>query len=276
MHEKLYTINRFQPGTRHEGEQVLCLDAATGKILWHRRHNMYLSDVPAERIGWASVVGDPTTGRISAYGTNCLLQCLDGETGDMFWSRSLHEEFGFFSVFGGRTNFPIVFDDLGDRQRRRHRLGKHGPAAHRFLCLDKNTGEVRWFNGTTPLPEDTTYSTPTVAVVDGQLAMIFGSSDGSVWAFQPRTGKPLWHYHMSRRGMNVSPLVVGDTIYMAQNEENLDNVTQGMLTAFHGGGEGDITAKGAIWKRRGCDGRTKALPSWSTAESTPRKTTATW
>ena len=105
--------------------------------------------------------------------------------------------------------------------------------AHRFLALDKNTGEVRWFNkGTTERPEDTTFSTPTVKVVDGQTQLIEGSSDGSVWGFQPRTGEPLWFYHMSRRGLSCSPFVSGETIYMAQNEENLDNNTQGMLTAF--------------------------------------------
>jgi hypothetical protein len=38
---------------------------------------------------------------------------------------------------------------------------------------------------------------------------------------------------------------------MAQNEENLDNVTQGMLTAFRGIGKGDITDDAQIWKLRG-------------------------
>ena len=96
--------------------------------------------------------------------------------------------------------------------------------------MDKNTGEFRWINGTTPLPEDTTYSMPTFKVLGGQTLMVFGSSDGSVWAFQPRTGKAVWNYKMSRRGMSVSPLIVGETVYMAQNEENLDNHSIGMLS----------------------------------------------
>jgi hypothetical protein len=56
---------------------------------------------------------------------------------------------------------------------------------------------------------------------------------------------------MSRRGLNVSPLVVGDTIYIGQPEENLDNSTQGMLLAFKGGGTGDTTGKSDLWKLRG-------------------------
>ena len=56
---------------------------------------------------------------------------------------------------------------------------------------------------------------------------------------------------MSRRGLNVSPLVVGDTVYMGQGEENLNNSTQGMLLAFKAGGKGDITDKADVWKLRG-------------------------
>jgi outer membrane protein assembly factor BamB len=248
MRGKVYLINRYKPGTRYEQEEVLCLNAADGKVVWRNRHNMYLSDVPAERIGWAACVGDPTTGRIYAYNTNTLLQCLDGETGKEIWSHSMSEEFGFLSVFGGRTNFPVVFEDLLIVSSVCTGWGDKAPPAHRFIAMDKNTGEFRWINGTTPLPEDTTYSMPTFKVLGGQTLMVFGSSDGSVWAFQPRTGKAVWNYKMSRRGMSVSPLIVGETVYMAQNEENLDNHSIGMLCAFHGVGSGNITSKATIWK----------------------------
>ena len=252
MHGKVYSIGRYKPGTRDEQEQIVCIDADSGKTLWRSRHNMYLAGVPAERIGWASVVGDPTTGRVYSYGTNGLLECLDGDSGKTIWSRSLSEEFGFLTVYGGRTNFPVVFDDLVIISAVDTGWGDRAPPAHRFMAFDKNTGEVRWFNsGTTPLPEDTTFSTPTLTVLDGQMQLIEGSSDGAVWAFQPRTGQPIWHYRMSRRGLNVSPLVVGDTIYMGQPEENLDNSTQGMMLAFKGGGTGDTTGKADIWKLRG-------------------------
>ena len=249
---KVYMINRYKPGTHEEGEQVICLNAATGKEVWHNRHNMFLSDVPAERTGWASCVGDPATGRIYSLGTNGLLQCLDGETGREIWSHSMQEEFGGISVYGGRTNFPTIFDDMLLASIVTVGWGqKASLPAHRFVGLDKNTGEVRWYNGTTPLPEDTTFSMPWYTVLENQEEMIFGSSDGAVWSFQPRTGLPIWHYRMSRRGLSVSPLVVDKTVYMAQSEENLSNDTQGMLTAFRGIGKGDITQDASIWKMRG-------------------------
>ena len=61
--------------------------------------------------------------------------------------------------------------------------------AHRFMCFDKATGELRWINGTSISPYDTTYSTPTVMPIGGQAAIVFGSGDGELWALQPRTGK---------------------------------------------------------------------------------------
>lgn len=64
MNGKLYTIVRAEPDTNREGEKVVCVDATTGKTIWENRFNVWLSDVPAERVGWSSVVGDPETGYV--------------------------------------------------------------------------------------------------------------------------------------------------------------------------------------------------------------------
>ena len=94
MHGKLYTLARSEPGTPKEGEKVICADAATGKLLWENKFNVYLSDVPNTRVGWSCCVGDPTTGRVYALGVCGYFQCLDGETGKTLWSHSLSEEYG--------------------------------------------------------------------------------------------------------------------------------------------------------------------------------------
>ncbi len=46
MHGKLYTLASSYPGTHQEGEKVICADAATGKVLWENKFNVFLSDVP--------------------------------------------------------------------------------------------------------------------------------------------------------------------------------------------------------------------------------------
>ena len=259
MGGRLYTLVRHKPGTTEEAEKVLCLDAATGKKIWENVFNVYLSDVPAERVGWSAVVADPVTNTVFAHGVCGVFTAIDATTGQTRWQRSLHEEFGFLSTYGGRTNVPVVFEDLVIASAVVTGWGDTARPAHRFLGMDVRSGEVRWMNGTKELPEDTTYSTPSLANVGGQAALIFGSSDGSVWNFQPRTGRAVWNFKLSRRGLNVAPLVDDGTVWVSQAEENLDNTTMGSVTAFKAAGAGDITATNTIWQRKGVmDGR--AMP----------------
>ncbi len=89
--------------------------------------------------------------------------------------------------------------------------------------------------------------------------MTFGSGDGGVWALQPRTGKPIWWFMLSRRGLNVSPVVSDDKVFMAHAEENMDNVTQGAIVRIDGTGSGDITKTGEDWRAAGMDGKSSPL-----------------
>jgi len=256
MGGKLFTLVRHKPGTPEEAEKVLCLDAATGTKLWENVFNVYLSDVPAERVGWSAVVADPASNTVFAHGVCGVFTAIDAATGATKWQRSLHEEFGFLSTYGGRTNIPVVFEDLVIASAVVTGWGDTARPAHRFLGMDKATGVVRWMNGTKELPEDTTYSTPSLADFGGTAALVFGSSDGSVWNFQPRTGKAAWSFKLSRRGINTAPLVDGDTVIISQSEENLDNTSMGSATVFKAAGSGDITAAAAIWQKKGVmDGR---------------------
>src|SRR3972149_3455011 len=146
---RLYTIVRDQPATANEAEKVVCVDAATGKTLWEYRFNMYLTDVPDERIGWSCAVVDPETGNVYVQGVCGYFCCLDGKTGKLIWDRSLHEEFGLISTYGGRTNVPLVFDDSllisavfvgwGDEPK----WGGLARPAHRFLSFAKAPGSLR-------------------------------------------------------------------------------------------------------------------------------------
>ena len=56
MNDRVYLVCRAFPETEKEGEKTVCLDAKTGELIWESIHNIYLSDAPAERVGWSSVV----------------------------------------------------------------------------------------------------------------------------------------------------------------------------------------------------------------------------
>jgi len=249
MNGRLYSLQRADAGTPTEGERVVCVDAASGQNIWERRFNVYLSDVPDTRVGWSSCLGDPETGYVYALGVCGVFQCLDGVTGEVIWALPLHERFGLLSTYGGRTNFPVICDDLVIISAIVIGWGEMAKPAHQFVGFNKRTGEVVWFKGTTPLPYDTTYSSPTVTVLDGQKALVFGSGDGAVWAVQPRTGNPIWNFRLSRRGLNVSPLVVDDLVVVSHSEENIDTTEMGSVVVIDPSGQtGDITDSGELWR----------------------------
>jgi outer membrane protein assembly factor BamB len=254
MRGKLYTIVRDQPETTTEGEKVVCADAATGEILWKHRFNVWLTDLPGDRVGWSSCVGDPETGRVYALGVAGYLCCLEGDSGKLVWSRLLNEELGLISTFGGRTHVPVIFEDnllvsavcvgWGDEPK----WGRLAVPAHRFMCFDKATGELRWLNGSNPSPYDTTYATPTVMPIGGQQALVFNSGDGGVWALQPRTGKVIWNFPMGRWGMNISPLVSNDGyVFTGHAVENTIGNTMGTVVALDGKMSGNLSGK-EVWR----------------------------
>ncbi len=249
MGNRLFTIVREASGTPSEAEKVICLDAKTGQELWQNVYNVFLSDVPAERIGWSHVTGDPESNHVFALGACCLLQCIDAENGKTVWARSLSEEFGMLSTYGGRTNTPVVFENLVIISGVTTGWDETARPAHRFFAFDKANGELVWLASTQPLPEDTTYSTPIFTVINGQQVMIAGSGDGNVYGFQPRTGKILWKEPLSRRGVNTS-VAFDDSgaIYATHGEENPTGTLMGAVVRIDATAASLESASAEVWR----------------------------
>jgi outer membrane protein assembly factor BamB len=248
MNGKLYFLCRNNPETTKEGEKVVCLDAATGEKVWENAFNVFLTDVPAERVGWSCVVGDPETGHVFAMGVCDYFQCIDGQTGKTLWSHSMCEEYGMIHTYGGRTNMPLVFEDVVIISGVMTGWGEYAVPAHRFVAFDKSNGQAVWISSTRLRPLDTTYSSPVLANFNGQRAIVFGAGDGAVYAMQPRTGKILWKYSASLRGINTTPLVVGNSVFCGHGEENMfDKTVMAALFAVDGTGSGDVTNSKQLW-----------------------------
>ena len=230
-------------------EIVTCWDAEDGAKLWEHTFSVLNTTVPFNRVGWGSVTGDPDTGTLYALNVDGHLHAFDRD-GAVVWSWRLGEDLGRASGYGGRTSTPIIDEDRlvlsvigsawGD-------LG--GPPRHRYVAFDKATGDVRWVATPGGQPADlNTQSVPIVAVVGGQRLLIDGNADGRIYAMQARTGKKVWEFHLSKRGINVSPVIDGDTVYIAHSEENLDAGAMGRVVAIDATGSGDITATGEKWR----------------------------
>ena len=58
MGNRVYVQNPSGLGEAMQ-ERVMALDADTGKMVWEYRFNVFQSDVPPHRVGWASPAADP-------------------------------------------------------------------------------------------------------------------------------------------------------------------------------------------------------------------------
>src|SRR5918996_3833292 len=234
-------------------ERVVCLNADTGKLLWEHRFNVYLSDVPPHRIGWASPVGDPSTGNIYAFGVGGVLLGLNRD-GKVLWERSLGEDFGLLTTHGGRTVSPIIDGDLVIVSGVTFMWGQHGRGGHRFMAFDKKSGETVWVSFPGLRPYDTTYAPPIIANINGTRLLIQGASDGVVHAIKPQTGEPVWKIEVSKRGLNTGVVVYNNIAIITHSEENLDSNEMGMMVAVDATAKGDIKKEQVRWTNYGWQG----------------------
>lgn len=249
MNGRVYLQNTAGQG-ESEQERLMCFDAYTGKLLWEHRFNVYLSDVPPHRVGWASPVGDPATGNVFVFGVGGNLMGLTGD-GKVLWERSLGEDFGLLTTHGGRTVSPIIDGDLVILSGVTFIWGEHGRGAHRFMAFDKRTGETMWISAPGGRPYDTTYSPLFIANVNGTRLLIEGASDGMVHAIKPQTGEPVWKYEISKRGVNSGVVVYGTTAIVTHSEENLDSSEMGMIAAIDASGRGEVKREQVEWRNYG-------------------------
>ena len=252
MGDRLYLQNTAGAGET-EQERIMCFNADTGKLLWEHRFNVYLSDVPPHRVGWASPVGDPTTGNVYVFGVGGSLIGLNRD-GKVLWERSLGEDFGLLTTHGGRTVSPIIDGDLVIISGVTFQWGQHGRGAHRFMAFDKKTGETMWVSAPGGRPYDTTYAPPIIVNVNGTRLLIQGASDGVVHAIKAQTGEPVWKYEISKRGLNTGVVVYNNTAILTHSEENLDSSEMGMMVAVDATGKGEIKKDQIKWVTYGWQG----------------------
>ena len=215
---RIYAINLSGKGIT-EQEEVFVVDAATGKEIWNYKFNCFHTDVPNSRVGWASVAVDPETGYVYANGVQGLVLCLDRD-GKLLWSKSTIELYGRITGYGGRTYTPIIDEDRVIVAFNNSSFGPHASGPHRFLAMDKRTGDVVWWGTRAAGRKIRPTPIPVVAVIGGQRLIIAGNADGDLYAIKARTGEKVWGFAASQRGFNSSPVVDGYRVYITHSEEN--------------------------------------------------------
>ena len=127
MGNRVYVQN---PSSRGETlqERVMALDTETGKVVWEYKANIFQSDAPPHRIGWASPAADPETGNIYALTGGAQVLALSPQ-GRLLWTRSLGEEWAAFTTHGGRT-MSHLWMATWSWSAQRFRVGVPAPTVH--------------------------------------------------------------------------------------------------------------------------------------------------
>jgi len=229
-------------------ERVMALDADTGKVVWEYKFNIFQSDVPPHRVGWASPAADPETGNIYVMGVGATVIALD-KNGKLLWDRSVGEEFSAFTTHGGRTTSPTIEGDLVIVSAAISSWGTGSPRQHRFVALDKRTGAIIWIASPGGRPYDTNYAAPLVTTINGTRLLISGSGDGGVYAMKVLTGEKVWGTVIAKRAVNTGVAVSGNTVIVSHGDENISVNELGLIAALDGSQTGDI--KTMKWEHRG-------------------------
>jgi hypothetical protein len=232
---------------------VLCVRRSDGKILWQRLAAR--DDHPGRSHPWngyASASCATDGQRVYAFFGTPGLFCYDLD-GKRLWKHT----FGIFTseTGWGTAASPFLYDDLviincdNDGARALPADMKPAEAAPMALvALNKVSGKVRW---QTERNMGRGFSTPRLIVTPlGREELVLNGPQG-VWAYQPRTGKEIWHCDRlgdSARFGEPIPVSNRDTLFVASGRP-------GPMQAIRLGGTGDVTHSHVLWQvpRKGRD-----------------------
>ena len=182
---------------------VFCHDAKTGREFWRKNFptgklaritppNSHASSTPAA-----------DGKRVYVYFSMLGLVALDAKTGDQVWQHKL--PLPAYLMDWGAGASPIVYKD-------RVYFCQDDDLASYVMALDAKTGKPLWRTAREDMLAG--YATPVICTVNNRTDLVVAGS-GKLKGYDPETGAERWTCNTLLRTIMTSPVVVGDTIYMA-------------------------------------------------------------
>jgi outer membrane protein assembly factor BamB len=217
-----------QPGGSLEQLQrhLVAVQLEDGRILWDQAESARLPE--EERIrdhGYAanSVAADAE--RVYAFFGKSGVFAYDHQ-GQRLWQADV----GSNTNGWGTAASPVLYEDLV--------LINASIESESLLALDRRTGAEKWRAG--GIRES--WNTPLVVTAASGRQELIVASQGSVLAFEPRSGQPLWSCQTDIGWYMVPSLVAADGIVYC-----LGGRSGTAALAVRAGGSGDVTATHRLW-----------------------------
>jgi len=231
---------------------VLCIRASDGKIIWKQLASKgAVAGKTHEWNGYASASCATDGSRVYAFFGTPGLFCYDLQ-GNLVWKH----DFGIFTSERGwgTAASPFLFEDLViqncDNDGPQALPPGHKPeeaASESLVALDKKTGEVRW---QAERNQGRGFSTPVLlTTTQGRLDLMLNGPRG-VWAYDPRSGKELWHCDRKVPGeWENSSARFGEPLPVSNHDMLFaESGRPGPFQAIRLGGVGDVSKSHLVWE----------------------------
>lgn len=194
--------NPFDRGVIKGSERALCLEEATGKILWQHEYDCPYTVSYSAGPRTTAAVSD---GKVYTLGAEGNLVCLDAVKGDLVWAHDFKKELNMATPLWGFAGHPLV-----DGNKVICLAGGQGSVA---VAFDKNSGKEIWRALSAKEPG---YAPPMIYEFAGKRQLIVWHPE-AVNALDPETGKVIWTYPTKavQAGMTIpSPRKSGDHLFL--------------------------------------------------------------
>jgi outer membrane protein assembly factor BamB len=265
---------------------VMAFDQETGAFLWQSAHPKLgsgrVNDWPLQGVcSTPAIEGD----RLWYVSNQAHVVCADTEgfrdgkndgpfdketttseiAEDVIWSFDMIGELDVFP-HNLAAGSPLLVDDMiytvtGQGVDEGH-VNVPAPMAPSLIALNKKTGELVWEHAE---PGENvlhgSWSNPSYAVIGGKPQVIYPGGDGVLYALEPKTGKPLWHFDLNpkdskwvlggrgtRNNVISTPVIHDGLVYVGVGQDPEHGEGPGHLYAIDPAGKsGDITGSGQVW-----------------------------
>ena len=179
-------------------ENAICLDAATGAVLWET----LIDDKPMK---WSRSQSSPVTdGKVVvAISVNGNMVAMDIASGKILWSKSLFVEMQLKQADYGWASSPL--------------LHKNMAIINNGLAFNLTTGEIAWENSALRNNPEISkiYSTPVPVKLEGKTGVLIRAGK-ALTCIDPDTGVEIWNVPGIVSTSNTDPVVSGDLILCSE------------------------------------------------------------
>jgi outer membrane protein assembly factor BamB len=191
--DKVFTMITEKTDSLKGSEFLAAYDAISGEEVWRTLVDSMIIDADGagEPTRSTPAMDDKALYCLSSYGKLKALSLKDGKT---IWTVDFSQDYGNKPGWIYTTS-PILYED--------ELIIEVGATESRaFASFDKNTGKALWIQG----EGTTTYCSPTIASIDGEMNIIF--ANGPTLTSFNQAGEQLWSYSMPIQNPTATPLFI--------------------------------------------------------------------